>query len=54
MQKTKTTKSLAFKTLLRMVVIVLIVSVLTAAVIGIVTYNALTAQLREYTYEAAL
>ena len=54
MEKTKRTKSLAFKTLLRLVVIVLAVSLVAAAVIGVVTYVNLTAQLREYTYEAAL
>ena len=54
MEKTKFTKSLAFKALLRLIVIVLIVSALAATVIGIVTYNIMTAELLNYAYEAAL
>ena len=54
METTKFTKSLAFKTMLRLIIIVLAVSLLAAAVIGVVTYVNLVTELRDYTYEAAL
>ena len=54
MDQTKFTSSLAFKTMLRLLIVVMIVSVIAAAVIGIVTYNDLATQARDYTYEAAL
>ena len=54
MEKTKFTKSLAIKTMLRLIIIVLAVSVAAAAVIGTVTYINLGTELREYTFEAAV
>ena len=54
MEKTKFTKSLAFKTMLRLIIIVLAVSLAATAVIGICTYVNMEAELRSYTYEAAL
>ena len=54
MDQTKFTNSLAFKTMLRLLIVVMIVSVIAAAVIGIVTYNDLATQARDYAYEAAL
>ena len=54
MEKTKFTKSLAFKTMLRLIIIVLAVSLAAAAVIGVLTYVNMEAELRNYTYEAAL
>ena len=54
MDQTKSTNSLAFKTMLRLLAVVMIVSVIAAAVIGIITYNDLATQARDNTYEAAL
>ena len=54
MEKTNFTKSLAFKTMLRLIIIILAVSLAAAAVIGVLTYVNMEAELRNYTYEAAL
>ncbi|HCA04650.1 MAG TPA: hypothetical protein DEO32_02000 [Ruminococcaceae bacterium] len=54
MEKTKVTKSLAFKTMLRLFVIVIVLSLIAAAVIGAVSYAGLVNEVRNYTYEAAL
>lgn len=54
METTKFTKSLAFKTLLRLIIIILAVSLVAAAVIGFVTYSELSNSLRVYTFEAAV
>ncbi len=54
MKQTKFTNSLAFKTMLRLLVVVMIISVIAAAVIGCVTYQNLATQARDYAYTAAL
>lgn len=54
MEKTSFTKSLAFKTMLRLFIIVIIVSLIAAAVIGTYTYFNMATQVRNATYEAAL
>ena len=54
MEKTSFTKSLAFKTILRLVIIIAVLSLIGAAVIGAISYVNLTAQLRDYVYEAAI
>ena len=54
MEKTKTTKSLAFKTMLRLFIIIIIVSLIAAAVIGVTGYINSVNELRNYTYEAAI
>ena len=54
MKKTKFTKSLAFKTILRLLIITTVISLLAAAVIGAVRFVNLVLQMRDATYEAAL
>lgn len=54
MEKTKLTKSLAFKTMLRLIIVVIVVSLIAAAVIGVISYANLVNEVRNYTYEAAL
>ena len=54
MEKTKTTKSLAFKTMLRLFIIIIIVSLIAAVVIGVTGYINSVNELLNYTYEAAI
>ena len=54
MKKTKFTKSLAFKTMLRLLIITTVISLLAAAIIGAVSFVNLVLQMRDATYEAAL
>jgi sigma-B regulation protein RsbU (phosphoserine phosphatase) len=54
MKKTKWTKSLAFKTILRLFIIVLVISLVASAVIGAVTFVNMVWQMRDDTYEAGL
>ena len=54
MTKTKFTKSLAFRTMLRLFVIVTVVSLIAAEIIGVSTFFQLTSQWHEYTSEAVL
>ena len=54
MTKTKFTKSLAFRTMLRLFVIVTVVSLIAAEIIGVSTFIQLTSQWHEYTSEAVL
>ena len=54
MKKTKFTKSLAFKTILRLLIITTVISLLAAAVIGAVRFVNLVLDMRDATYEAAL
>ena len=54
MKKTKFTKSLAFKTMLRLLIITTVISLLAAAIIGAVSFVRLVIEMRDATYEAAL
>ena len=54
MTKTKFTKSLAFRTMLRLFVIVTVVSLIAAEIIGVGAFIRLTSQWHEYTSEAVL
>ena len=54
MKKTKWTKSLAFQTILRLFLIILVISLIASAVIGAVTFYSMVMQMRDDTYEAAL
>ena len=53
MKKSKLSRSLAFKTMLRLFIIVIVISLIAAAAISIYTYVNMVALLRDYTYEAA-
>jgi len=54
MKKTKFYKSLAFKTMLRLLIITTVISLLAAAIIGAVSFVKLVLEMRDATYEAAL
>ena len=54
MEKTKFTKTLAFKTMLRLFVIFIIVSLLASVIVGTYIYVTLSVQMRDYTYNASL
>ena len=54
MKKTKFTKSLAFKTMLRLLIITTVISLFAAAIIGAVSFVNLVLEMRDATYEAAL
>ena len=54
MKKTKFIKSLAFKTMLRLLIITTVISLLAAAIIGAVSFVKLVLEMRDATYEAAL
>lgn len=49
MEKTKFTKTLAFKTMLRLFVIFIIVSLLASVIVGTYIYVTLSVQMRDYT-----
>ncbi len=53
MENKKFTKSLAFKTMLRLFLTVIVLSLVASAVIGVITYVNLSAELRDYAYDAA-
>lgn len=54
MENTSNKKSLAFKTMLRLFIIVIVVSLIASAAIGIFIYSEMSETLRDYTYEASL
>ncbi|MBR1483178.1 MAG: SpoIIE family protein phosphatase [Ruminococcus sp.] len=54
MEKTSFTKSLAFKTILRLAIIVVVLLLIGAAIIAVFSYANMTAQLRDYAFEAAI
>ena len=54
MKKTKFTKSLAFKTIIRLFAITIVISLIASAIIGALTFVNMVIKMRNDTYEAAL
>ena len=54
MKKTKFTKSLAFKTIIRLLAITIVISLIASAIIGALTFVNMVIKMRNDTYEAAL
>lgn len=54
MENTSNKKGLAFKTMLRLFIIVIVVSLIASAAIGLFIYSEMSETLRDYTYEASL
>ena len=54
MNKTKFTKSLAFRTILRLLIITVVISVIASVIIGAVRFAGLVLEMRDDTYDAAL